>query len=319
MQGKPGSLEITLLENGLDFIWSALDYLQTDTEDKHLKYAILHLSAGVELILKERLRCEHWSLLFENTDRADKKAYEAGDFSSVSFAGCMKRLTGVCGIAMTDKQQKDLLALRDKRNRLEHFGIIDSIEALTATATKVLEFIMDFLATALDPLSLDSASSALLADIRKKLGQLELFVDTRWNAIKGEINSSDHPIVSCPMCGQEAGMVIEGVRCLFCGYQAPEHNAAVEYITYVLREDHYTCVKDGGEWPLFSCPECGTETLVDTRRRGPADRYVCFSCGTGGSENDFHWCESCGQIYLNRNEDLGICRDCFSAKVNDDD
>lgn len=41
-----------VLENGLDFLLSSLDYLSGDPKEKDLKYAVLHLSAGVELVLK---------------------------------------------------------------------------------------------------------------------------------------------------------------------------------------------------------------------------------------------------------------------------
>ena len=51
-------IEFTLLENGLDFIWSAVEHLGTDLSKRSLKYAVLNLAAGIELILKERLRRE---------------------------------------------------------------------------------------------------------------------------------------------------------------------------------------------------------------------------------------------------------------------
>jgi len=40
----------------------------------------LHLSDGVELVLKEELRREHWSLLFADVDKASESALKAGKY-----------------------------------------------------------------------------------------------------------------------------------------------------------------------------------------------------------------------------------------------
>jgi hypothetical protein len=66
-------ITFTPLENGLDFILRALEYLADDPTKRDLKYAVLHLHSGVELILKERLRREHWSLVFEKPEEASKE------------------------------------------------------------------------------------------------------------------------------------------------------------------------------------------------------------------------------------------------------
>jgi len=72
------NVEFTLLGNGLDFIWSALEHLSGNPGKRELKYAVLHLCSGIELVLKERLQREHWSLIFEKLDSANQKDYEAG-------------------------------------------------------------------------------------------------------------------------------------------------------------------------------------------------------------------------------------------------
>lgn len=78
-------MNITLVENALDFILSAVEWAKGD-DVRSLKYAILHLSDGVELILKEKLRRDHWSLLFADVDKANENALKTGDFKSVDFA-----------------------------------------------------------------------------------------------------------------------------------------------------------------------------------------------------------------------------------------
>ena len=39
---------------------------------------LLHMSSGVELLLKERLRREHWSLIFRDPDKASLSVLESG-------------------------------------------------------------------------------------------------------------------------------------------------------------------------------------------------------------------------------------------------
>jgi len=100
---------LSLLENGLESIFSGIDnFINVETVDmvfllkkdkrldtynekkidhKRIKYAVLHLFAGIELVLKERLRREHWSLIFEKTDKANKLSLDKGDFVSVNFNG----------------------------------------------------------------------------------------------------------------------------------------------------------------------------------------------------------------------------------------
>ena len=51
-------LQFDLLENGLDFIASGLDHIARGATKTDLKYGVLHLASGIELVLKERLRQE---------------------------------------------------------------------------------------------------------------------------------------------------------------------------------------------------------------------------------------------------------------------
>lgn len=52
-------IHFELLENGLDFLLSGIEYLARGKEKRDIKYGVLHTVSGVELILKERLRREH--------------------------------------------------------------------------------------------------------------------------------------------------------------------------------------------------------------------------------------------------------------------
>ena len=311
-----------LLENGLDFIVSALDHLSGSPTKRDLKYAVLHLSSGMELVLKERLQREHWSLVFDDPDNAQKETYETGDFTSVSFKACLKRLTGICGVKISDKHRNELLAFRNKRNRLEHFGILDSVEAITAAAARALSFLIDFISSELHPENLGPGDVATLKNIRQRLSEFEAFVVKRWKGIKKGLEHVKTAVVTCPSCTQDACVLDDGATCRFCGYQRSAEEAASDYISGVLSEDYYRTVKHGGEWPLYSCPECECEALVD---QGPSDsqfpheQFICFACGEVWMEGQLASCTYCGQLYESEHGEGLICRECFVAQLKADD
>lgn len=64
-------VQYTMLENGMDFIISGISYLQRaelkneeeNIQGRELKYALLHLSSGIELVFKSRLYIENNGLI----------------------------------------------------------------------------------------------------------------------------------------------------------------------------------------------------------------------------------------------------------------
>ncbi len=322
MGTKPqGKIHFTLLGNGLDFIASGLGRLKQERTNQDLKYAVLHISSGIELVLKERLRQEHWSLVFDDPNQAAKKSYETGNFTSVSFKGCVQRLKGVCGVTVTEKQETKLRSMRDLRNKLEHFGIVDSADAVESVVAEALDVLMDFIINEMNPEDLDKEEAKALEAIRNDMIALETFVTERLKTIRPELKKATTAVVTCPACMQEASILLDGARCLFCGYGAPPEEAADTYIAVVLGESQYRLAKEGQDWPRYMCPECETETLVDQGPGGnqfPADQYLCFACGAAWKEGDLDFCGLCGQPYNGDANEMTVCNDCFDARVRED-
>ncbi|MEC3267988.1 hypothetical protein P9133_26775 [Bacillus thuringiensis] len=121
-------LNLELVDNALDFILKSLDSIDT-TESKDLKYTALHIFPGVLLILKERLRIIDWKLLFQNESKADKNKFKTGDFQSVSFDTLLERLEEN-SITIDDEFKNELKWLRNERNKIEHFTVNVSVDAL---------------------------------------------------------------------------------------------------------------------------------------------------------------------------------------------
>ena len=106
----PKDLKLNLFENGVDFIRSAIeDYFLKDTaKPAAFKYAVLHMYAGVLLLLKERIRREAPLLVFS----ANKKTLNFSEIqSTLPFAG----------VTLKASDLNMLKKFQEQRNVLEHY------------------------------------------------------------------------------------------------------------------------------------------------------------------------------------------------------
>lgn len=286
-----GDFRFSPLENGLEFLLSSLEHLtaasslamnattppeHTWNQKRHLKYALLHLCSSIEVLFKVRLKQEHWSLVFANVNKADTAAQDDGEFESVGFNDLMDRLIRICKIDLSEEQRRQLTNLRKRRNRMEHYGAVDSLIAVTASVSTMVSFTIDFVETAFTSEVLEQ-ERRLISSIRGKLGACSAFVEQRWKDIRNDVDGF-HSVIQCPTCQQAALEVDAGsVKCRFCYHTATPQEAAHEYIIRVLGyESRYSVEKGGGRWPLNGCPECGADTLVTT---GIDLETFCFNCG----------------------------------------
>lgn len=71
--GQP-DVDFPPIQNGIDYLLSVTNHLThgDPPEPRDLKYAILHLQAAVEVLLKARLQREHWSQVFKNPGAATR-------------------------------------------------------------------------------------------------------------------------------------------------------------------------------------------------------------------------------------------------------
>lgn len=91
------------------------------------------------------------------------------------------------------------------------------------------------------------------------------------------------------------------------------HDKASDYVENELGIKEYRCVKDGGEFPVYECPECGAEQLVYDAENG---NYHCFSCDEDFTTDDISFCEKCGNI-MRRNPEIFICQNCIENMAED--
>ena len=91
-------IQLSMLENGLDFIASGLKHIASPVSKFDLKYAVLHLSAGIELVLKDRLMREDWKQIFVKPEDATQEKLKSGNFKSVNLYQCLERLEERCAV-----------------------------------------------------------------------------------------------------------------------------------------------------------------------------------------------------------------------------
>ncbi|NML55137.1 hypothetical protein HHL19_35585 [Streptomyces sp. R302] len=264
-------VEFTPVSNGLDYLDSAVRHLEGRKPPNayDLKYAVLHLHAATEVLLKVRLVKEHWSLVFADPGKATLQAYSNGSFASCTIADAVKRLEGVASLKISEDGKQAIHTLQRTRNGLTHFGHVESAHGVEAQAAAVLSFLLDFINTHLKN---EPDVTLTMAELRARLQRIKRLVRDRMNQLSGVLKPLMHRTVRCIECSQWALVVGEKViTCRFCLYEYGEPAAAA--VDYVLN------IRYPGD--LGQCKDCEELTLFKGRVASDKkrDRLICFACG----------------------------------------
>ncbi|MFZ6665267.1 hypothetical protein [Peijinzhouia sedimentorum] len=310
------NIQFDLIENGLDFVSSGVEHILKDKSPHLLKYAILHLSAGTELLLKEILKNEHWSLIFENPNIAKYELLSTGEFKSVDFETLITRLMNISEIEMSEKDISILRQLRKLRNKIEHFEFNQNTEAIKSLSSKVLCLLLNFINENFKINKLSDTSKEYVEKLRRDAIKFKEFATLRTAQIKTELTTAQkkYKMESCPLCRQAALVLNDDLQCLFCGYTDEAEKVSELYAENILGESRYICMTDGGEFPVIECIHCGEETFVD---KG-TDGYVCFSCFETNQDSDLNSCSYCGQLFESRDDESEMCEYCVDYFINKD-
>lgn len=306
-------IELDLLENGLDFINNSLKPILESEDENELKYSVLHISSGTELVLKEILRKEHWSLIFENIDNASIQKPQNGDFQSASFETILMRLENIVDIHVSDNAKKHIRELRKKRNRIEHFAFKENEAAIKSNVSKVLLFILEIIREQLDLKNYSKKSHFLHKEILKKSKLFEEFTTLTIAKLKDvfvELEQQKIKIIDCPECFHHTLPLDGTLKCLFCGYNDIPEKIAHAIIENIWGISEYSEVKDGGYFPLEYCPECKNQALLVSD-----DSFLCISCGNEWGKDELDNCNYCNQPYILNDADLGMCHDCKESRM----
>ncbi len=278
------SISFHIMENALDYVLSAAEHAKLKSA-RSWKYAILHLVAGIELLLKARLQEEHWSLLFQRVDQASGANLQSGNFVSVDFQTACNRLENIAGISIEESDLSYLNELRDIRNRVQHFAIEIEIAQVKALVAKGINFFLEFSQANLNEQVL--AMDKPMRQIHKHLRDYEEFIESRMAEIAPQLENAPD-LIECPICWQVTFKIGEGDPfCPFCGFQTTAEELAEGLGEGSLDEE---------------CLECGAETMCFILYNNDFGVDYCTTCGTTQGA-----CLNCRSRYIGVSK---YCPDC---------
>ncbi|WP_411090428.1 hypothetical protein [Streptomyces sp. 049-1] len=288
----------------------------TPPSERDLKYAVLHLQAATEVLLKARLIGEHWSLAFRKINDADLEKFKRGDFESCNTDETIDRLSKIAQVEVSTKAREAITKLAKDRNALMHYGHTGSAYVVEARAAQVLDFLLGFINDELRPMldgefkkhfhsgwdgkksltpakvyqKLESlelkgvhrelqAVDETMAELRLKLGRIEKLVDKRMKDLAGGLNSVRHRTVHCPDCRQMALVLGED--------QGVNEPVACRFCLLEVHNPEVAAIdyiwrvtgEDNGQ--LNNCPVCKLDSLVlgaVTAEDEHEEIGICFNC-----------------------------------------
>lgn len=301
----PTHTDSEVVLNGLDFLERAVADLGQSPPD--VKDATLHLFSAIEVLIKARLIREHWTLVAVKSDGATQAKYDSGELQTVDPMSAIKRLRDVLGIAISGQREKDVDAVRMLRNRIAHFAMVGVVPASAAPLLgRGFDFAWWFLGTHIRPGASGSDVQAIdnvMADVAVAASDISALVSERMSALEPELSALEWAL-NCPRCSQSAlGEGEDGPPvCRFCFWSVSGQAGADEYVEESLGISSYVTFKEGGEWPIVDCAECGDAALVEgvevirsvTAGQVGSDFRACFNCGLFEQGAYLERCERCG-------------------------
>lgn len=326
---EPVKIAFGPVENGLDYLISVTKHLKGEPKPRDLKYAILHLAAAAEVLLKARLQGEHWSLVFEKPETATRESFDNADFKSCGSIEALDRLQRLAQLDVGKKgsTKDDLQRLIKWRNALQHYGLTtytDGKESKTLYAPAVeklaanllhflLTFVRDELWQSKPPGSLQYLRlHEEMREVSRGLSDIRMYLTVRWSGLRAELEPLKDSTVQCPTCREFALLCNGRAECRFCGIsEETGERVADEYIDYV---QEYVSLSDPRR-VIHCCPECEVASLVADVEFASERRadYFCFTCGEEGEPEKPGSCDVCG-IPTEVKDGLSVCPDCLDVR-----
>ncbi|MEW1773510.1 hypothetical protein [Streptomyces sp. NPDC086777] len=264
--------------------------------DRDLKYAVLHLHAATEVLLKARLVREHWSLVFSDLRTATKRKFHEGDFVSVTVDATMDRLRDIVGLDIGQANRGAINELTRTRNAFTHYGHTAPAYAVETQIARVLSFLVDFIRTHLydsrHPSQFGAEFDDMMERIQARLGRIDSLVKDRMGDVTAALRGMADRTVLCPHCRQYAVVVpLEGrdetgdlglgpmLHCRFCTARWASWDLARLYVLEVVGPDdgQLNPCACGEEVPFIDEPSLviGASTAAEP----DAFMGLCFRCG----------------------------------------
>lgn len=222
-------LKFSLLENALDSLIQGMEFVLDHRDDQSkLKIAILLVTQAVELVLKERLRREHWSLIYRKLEQAGDD-----DAFTVTVGEAVKRLEQIAGIRLSKHDGDVIDGLQRIRNRVQHHEIQLSFELAVSQLHAAIALLMRFLHRELEidiKDLLDEQAYQRLLEVERIVEELRDIAQARIEQIERDhlpVNLSDRAawrfdVIDCPKCWEKLYVFSPDSNiseCQLCGYE----------------------------------------------------------------------------------------------------
>lgn len=211
-------IEFELLGNADDSLRRALELIAWGDEQheaRRLKQAVQSVAHAIELLLKERLRRLHPSLIWENVDK-----YPSLNARTVSTDLAVIRLGAIGGVSFAACDVELLRSLRATRNAIEHFEWVTTKPEADAIVGRALEFAFHFARTELSIEYLDYVAykDGTYHELLSANPEFGRAVERRKKSaeISTQINGD-----LCPFCRAKA-VDATTKACRICGHWEPD-------------------------------------------------------------------------------------------------
>ncbi len=84
---------------------------------------------------------------------------------------------------------------------------------------------------------------------------------------------------------------------------------ADEFVEHELGISGYECATDGGEFPVYECPDCGHEQMAYDEE---SEKYHCFHCDQNFTSEVLVRCTDCNAL-IHPNE-VNLCENCIAKR-----
>lgn len=322
-----------LVESAFEFLKKALD----EFEDSP-KFSTVHFAIAIELFLKSRLMKEHWSLLVEKTDSANRNAFFQGTSKTVNPDTAIQRLAKIASDPIPDEARKVFAAIAQHRNRMVHFvhggtnGKHDTTKAELETVVaeqchgwRQLQLLLEknwskhFAMFAQEIASVE-------ASMQRHRGYLKAKFDSKADLIKGH-TAGGGKVRQCHSCGFDSVLVehitgsVSSASCVVCWY-----SGCVVDLDCPTHKCHERFEFDAEQVPPDHCPSCSAtiaEWVPEALNTGEfihKDNMMdyfdknCPNCSGYHTVVEHHEGFICTECF-DFSEDMGICGWCNDGQL----
>lgn len=327
---EPAALFRALVDNGFEFLEKAIDEFEVTP-----RFSVIHFAIATELFLKAKLLSEHWSLLLDLPDRADKEAFFRGETKTAALEQIITRLEKVASVSIGQNAKEAFIGISRHRNRIVHFAHVDIVVQSTEQQKKSLaeEQVTAWyhLGGLLAQWKEFSSDNARISQMRGKMEKQNLYLKQIFEAKMSLLKSfraAGGAVLDCPICGFEAvklSAITESIfasECCVCSYRGRDvklvcpHEACNQMV--------YLSSYNG--LPA-ACTECHQQIkledvseALDTGEGVHPDNYMdwvpisCPECSGYHTVVEHHEIYVCAQCF-ETSEDFGICGNCAEGQL----